>query len=83
MSRQTKTPRERAEEALSVAERAVERLHTKWKKATADADRLSHERDQAVARRDYLASNPDLGKQQITATTKHGATTSTPSGDAA
>lgn len=62
MNRQTKTPRERAEEALSVAERAVERLHAKWKKATADADRLSHERDQAVARRDYLASNPDLGK---------------------
>lgn len=70
MSRQTKTPRQRAEEALAVEERRVERLTEQWTKARDDFDRLSRERDEAMVRRDYLRQHPDL--QQNTTSTSTG-----------
>lgn len=62
MTRQAKTPRQRAEEQLATAERAVKRLTDKAKALRADLELVDRERDQAVVRRDYLATNPDLGR---------------------
>lgn len=58
--RQHKTPRARAEEALGVAERKVEKLNDQWKRSKAQTARLSAERDAAILRRDFLAGSPDL-----------------------
>lgn len=72
MTRQHKTPRQRAEEALATAERAVTRLTEKKKALQTDLDAVTREHDQAVVRRDYLATNPDLPKNASTATTPTG-----------
>jgi hypothetical protein len=63
MTRQSKSPRQRAEEALAIAERAVKRLAAKKTALAADLDAITKEHDQAVVRRDYLAAHPDLGDQ--------------------
>lgn len=60
MTRQTKTPRQRAEEALNVADRKVTRLKATVGRLevdlkTAKADLLAEQR-----RRNYLAQSPDL-----------------------
>ena len=60
MSRQTKTPRQRAEEALAVANRAVVRLDRKVDALTAELAGLRREHTAAIARRDHLATHPDL-----------------------
>jgi len=60
VTRQTKTPQQRAQEQLEVAERAVSRLTEKWTAAENDARRLKVELEQASRRRDYLAQHPDL-----------------------
>lgn len=60
MTRQTKTSQQRATEALAIEERRVERLTGQWKKAKAEYERLSRERDEAMVRRDYLRQHPDL-----------------------
>ena len=70
MSRQTKTPRQRAEEALAIEERRVERLTAQWTKSRAETERLAHERDDAMRRRDYLRQHPDL--QHTTTATSTG-----------
>lgn len=60
MTRQQKTPRQRAQEALALEERRVKRLTEQWTKARDTAERLGRDRDAAVVRRNYLAQNPDL-----------------------
>ena len=77
MTRQTKTPRQRAEEALAIAERAVKRLGEKKAALRADLDAITREHDAAVVRRDYLANHPDLGRGARPTST----TTATSTGD--
>lgn len=66
MTRQAKTPRQRAEEALAVAERHVTRLTKKVARTRADLEVLEDEWKAAQARRDHLKTHPDL-----TPTTTH------------
>jgi hypothetical protein len=61
--RQKKTPRQRAEEALAVAERRVAALRKKSKKLRVELDAVDRELDDAARRRDYLAHSPDLPPQ--------------------
>lgn len=60
MTRQNKTPRQRAEEQLAVAERKVTRLEAERTKHQANADTALTELEVAARRRDYLAKSPDL-----------------------
>jgi len=60
MTRQTKTPQQRAEEALGVAQRLVARLRAQREKHQAAIKQLDAEIEAAVTRLDYLAVNPDL-----------------------
>ncbi|WP_133058959.1 hypothetical protein [Nocardioides sp. PD653] len=60
MTRQQKTPRQRAEEQLAIANRAVERLNTKAKALRQELDAVDREHRAALARRDHLATHPDL-----------------------
>lgn len=60
MTRQTKTPRQRAEEALAAADRTVKRLATKRNALHRDIEAIDHDLAAAVVRLDYLATNPDL-----------------------
>lgn len=72
MTRQAKTPRQRAEEALAVAERQVERLTQQWTKARDEFERLRDEHAAAIARRDHLRGHPDL-RNTPTSTNQAGA----------
>lgn len=67
MTRQAKTPGQRAQEALGIAQRRVSRIETDQKKAKAALELLQKEYAQAVARRDYLAQNPDLPQAPVSA----------------
>lgn len=78
MTRQQKTPRQRAQEQLDLATRVADRLTRQAKKARTELDRLNRERDAAVVRRDYLAQHPDLKS-----TTSKTSSTTTPRGDTA
>lgn len=60
MTRQTKTPRQRAEEAVGVEQRRVKKLKTQWTKAHDDAERLEAELATAETRLQYLRQHPDL-----------------------
>lgn len=60
MTRQTKTPRQRAEEQLAVANRTVVRLDRKVDDLAAELAGLRREHAAAIARRDHLATHPDL-----------------------
>jgi seryl-tRNA synthetase len=62
--RQRKTPRQRAEEALAIAERRIATLAKKDKKLTAELTGVQRELKQAKVRRDYLAKSPDLPQQE-------------------
>lgn len=66
-TRQQKTPRQRAEEALAVAERALARLNTKREKHLADAKAVEPEIHAAQGRVDYLSQSPDLPRTEPTA----------------
>lgn len=63
MTRQTKTPAQRAQEAYDLSCRIAERLEAKTAAARAEYIRLEEEHAAAVTRRDYLAGHPDLPKQ--------------------
>ena len=60
-ARQVKSHRQRAEEALGVAERAVKRWAEKRDRAQDEYEAAERHHASAVRRRDYLASSPDLG----------------------
>ncbi len=66
MTRQTKTPRQRAEEALAVAGRKVERLTKERDKHQAAYEAASKTRDDAILRHNYLAQDPALTDQTLT-----------------
>ena len=59
--RHTKTYRQRAQEALGVATRAVERLATQQERLEAELQGVSDQLTVAIRRRDFLAQSPDLG----------------------
>lgn len=65
MKRQSKTPKQRAEEALGVAERAVARLTSKVASLRAELVELEAEHSTAVTRRNYLANHPDLNPADV------------------
>ncbi len=69
MTRQHKTPRQRAEEALAVEQRRVERLFAKREQLTAELTGLEDELHEARVRRDYLAQHPDLNSTTPTTRT--------------
>lgn len=64
MTRQHKTPRQRAEEALAVAERKVKRLNDDVLKHHRALEHAQKDRDEAVVRRDYLKQDPALRNDQ-------------------
>lgn len=59
--RQTKTPRQRAQEALDVATRHVSRLEVKKANLQIELAEIAKEYAAAEARRLYLSKHPDLG----------------------
>lgn len=86
--RTAKTPAQRAQEALDVEQRRVDRLTAKrddikaaraayLKKVTADLEQIEPDLKAAEERRDWCAKSPDLPKQPpaATATTTTGAAT--------
>lgn len=58
--RHVKTPRQRAEEALGVAQRKVAKLEQRLTKAKAEVTEAEGELAAAKTRRDYLAADPAL-----------------------
>ena len=60
MSRTQKTPRQRAEEALGVAERKVARLEAVLHQHESIIREVEKGLARARLRREYLAANPDL-----------------------
>ena len=80
MARQTRTPAERAQEALDVASRRVKRLGADVDKHRRAMEASQAELREAKANRDYLALNPAL--QQPTGDTSASASSisSTPEG---
>lgn len=77
ITRTQKTPRQRAQEALAVAERKVKRLETEKAKHDAALTDVSNQLGAARKRRDYLAQDPDLPQQPVQRTRTPGATTGT------
>lgn len=59
--RQTKSPRQRAQEQLDVATRLVSRLETKKAQLQIELAGIEKEYAAAEARRLYLSQHPDLG----------------------
>jgi hypothetical protein len=66
MTRQQKTPRQRAQEQLDVANRAVVRLDKKVDQLKTDLTAVEREHKAAIARRDHLAQHPDLEQNPTT-----------------
>ena len=63
MTRRLRTPRERAEEALAVADRKVARLSAERDKLQGTLSEITQARAEAVRRRDYLAQDPALSDE--------------------
>lgn len=63
MTRQTKTPRQRAEEALAAAQRRRKRIADKLTTARAQVTTLQTELDEANRRLDYAQADPALPEQ--------------------
>lgn len=70
-TRQHKTPRQRAEEALAVEQRRVERLTAKVENLRTELALLEEDLNDATTRRDYLAQHPDLNPASATSNTVH------------
>lgn len=66
MTRHRKTPQQRAQEALGVATRAVERLATTQERLEAELQAVSAELTVTLRRRDHAAQHPDLDPGQPT-----------------
>jgi cell division protein FtsB len=64
MTRQSKTPRQRAQEQLDVEERRVTKLTKKRNDLATEQAGVQAELAQAIARRDHLKSHPDLSNNQ-------------------
>jgi phage shock protein A len=66
VTRQTKTPRQRAEEALASINRTVIRLDRKLDALKADLATVEREHTAAVARQAYARTHPDLHQGEET-----------------
>lgn len=75
--RRHKTPRQRAEEALGVAQRRVDNLDKQRKRLQGQVNQIVSELEEAKARLDYAKKDPALAP----ATTRPG--TTNPAGDTA
>lgn len=64
MTRQPKTPQQRAQEQLDTAERLVARLEKKRDQLEGDLKVIRTGLDAQQRRRDYLAQHPDLDTTQ-------------------
>lgn len=62
--RQTKTHAQRAQEALDLADRHVDRLTKRSDQLVAELTAVNHELEAATTRRDYLSQHPDLAKAE-------------------
>jgi vacuolar-type H+-ATPase subunit D/Vma8 len=62
MTRQTKTPQQRAQEQLDAAKRHKERLKTKRDALAAELDQVNREYEAAGARHSFLLKHPDLAQ---------------------
>lgn len=71
MTRQAKTPKQRAQEQLDTARRIEKRLAKRRDVLRSDLTDVTAEHDAAVARVEYLAKHPDL---QPTTSTPGGTT---------
>lgn len=60
MTRQAKTPKQRAEDALGIASRRVVALDRKVDGLRTQLAKADREHRDAITRRDYLAKHPDL-----------------------
>lgn len=60
MTRQTKTPRQRAEETLGIARRRVDRLTKQVKNTQDELEALEYDLDQAQQRLTYAQQDPAL-----------------------
>jgi len=60
MTRQRKTPQQRAQERLDVATRAVDRIAAKIAEHESELTKLRAEHAEHVRRRDHFAGDPDL-----------------------
>lgn len=58
--RQAKTPRQRAEDQLGVAQRRVDALTKQRAKAQGALNRIVHDLEEAQARLDYVKQDPAL-----------------------
>lgn len=58
--RQTRTPRQRAEQAYGVADRAVKKLEARLLELTVEREEIRASLRDATARRTYLAADPAL-----------------------
>lgn len=65
--RKAKTPRQRAEEALGVAQRRVDKLTKDRDNLVRDLKAVEKDLEAAARRLDYVAANPDL-PQKVEAT---------------
>lgn len=72
-TRQSKTPRQRAQEALGIATRLVSRLEKKGETLRIELAGVARELRDAETRRLYLAKHPDLGDPAQTSTPVDGA----------
>lgn len=68
--RQTKTPRQRAEEALAAADRKVTKLRKQSDQLRVDLSKVDAELRDANALRDFLAGHPALPKSTQQPTSK-------------
>ena len=74
MTRQKKTPRQRAQETLAAAERRVVRLENERAKAQIAVNKIKAAYTEAEARLDYARKDPALAKP-ATSTNNTGGTT--------
>ena len=65
MTRQRKSPRQRAEEALGIAQRKVKRLDDAITKAERELAALKAERVEAAQRLEYVQSDPALSDETL------------------
>lgn len=72
MTRQTKTPAQRAQEAVDVLQRRLTKLRGKARAAREESETHDREARETQARLDYALQNPDLPTQpeQYTAVTE-------------
>lgn len=70
MTRQTKTPAQRAQETVDALQRRLTKLRDKARAAREEAEAHDHAAQETQARLDYALKNPDLPAQPKPTTTE-------------